>query len=48
MLGAFRERPLDHVPFPYLFLDATYVKGHQGPRVVSKAIVVATGVTGRR
>ncbi len=41
----FRERPLDHVRFPYLFLDATYVKAHQGARVVSKAIVVATGVT---
>jgi putative transposase len=41
----FRERPLDHVRFPYLFLDATYVKAHQGPSVVSKAIVVGTGVT---
>jgi putative transposase len=44
-VGAFRERPLDHVRFPYLFLDATYVKAHQGPSVVSKAVVVATGVT---
>lgn len=44
-VGAFRERPLDHVAFPYLFLDATYVKAHQGASVVSKAIVVATGVT---
>ena len=41
----FRERSLDHVRFPYLFLDATYVKAHQGASVVSKAIVVATGVT---
>jgi putative transposase len=40
----FRERPLDHVRFPYIFLDATYVKAHQGASVVSKAIVVATGV----
>jgi transposase-like protein len=23
---AFRGRPLDHVEFPYVFLDATYVK----------------------
>jgi len=45
LVAAFRERPLDHVRFPYLFLDATYVKAHQGPSVVSKAIVVATGVT---
>ncbi len=40
----FRERRLDHIEFPYLFLDATYVKAHEGPQVVSKAIVVATGV----
>jgi transposase-like protein len=45
VVGAFRERPLDHVRFPYVFLDATYVKAHDGPSVVSKAIVIATGVT---
>jgi putative transposase len=45
VVAGFRERPLDHVRFPYLFLDATYVKAHQGASVVSKAIVVATGVT---
>jgi len=43
-VGEFRERRLDHVEFPYMFLDATYVKAHQGAHVVSKAIVVATGV----
>jgi putative transposase len=43
-VGEFRERRLDHIEFPYLFLDATYVKAHDGARVVSKAIVVATGV----
>ena len=50
LVGAFRERTLDHVRFPYVFLDATYVKAHQKPTVVSKAIVVATGVsaTGER
>ncbi len=42
----FRGRRLDHVEFPYVFLDATYVKAHEGARVVSKAIVVATGVAG--
>ena len=41
----FRERRLDHIGFPYVFLDATYVKAHEGAHVVSKAIVVATGVT---
>ncbi|HZW00814.1 MAG TPA: IS256 family transposase [Candidatus Deferrimicrobium sp.] len=45
IVGAFRERRLDHVAFPYLFLDATYVKAHDGAQVVSKAIVIATGVT---
>jgi putative transposase len=45
VVGAFRERRLDHVAFPYVFLDATYVKAHEGASVVSKAIVLATGVT---
>jgi putative transposase len=40
----FRERRLDHIEFPYVFLDATYVKAHDGAHVVSKAIIVATGV----
>ena len=29
-LQAFRDRPLDHVEFPYVFLDATYVKARVG------------------
>ena len=45
VVGAFRERRLDHTSFPYVFLDATYVKAHEGASVVSKAIVIATGVT---
>jgi putative transposase len=44
-LQAFRDRPLDHVEFPYVFLDATYVKARAGGRIVSKAVIVATGVT---
>lgn len=43
-VGQFRDRSLGHSPFPYLFLDATYLKAHQGPHVVSKAVVIATGV----
>jgi transposase-like protein len=46
-LEAFRNRPLDHVAFPYVFADATYVKGRVRGRVVSRAVVVATGVTAR-
>ncbi len=44
-VAEFRERRLDHIEFPYVFVDATYVKAHEGARVVSKAIVVATGVS---
>ncbi|MFC7900481.1 IS256 family transposase [Streptomyces griseoincarnatus] len=44
-LEAFRARPLDHIRFPYLFLDATYVKARVDHRIVSQAIVIATGVT---
>jgi transposase-like protein len=44
-LETFRTRPLGHVEFPYVFLDATYVKARDGGRVVNKAVVVATGVT---
>jgi transposase-like protein len=44
-LEVFRNRPLDHVAFPYVFADATYVKGRVNGRVVSRAVVVATGVT---
>ena len=44
-LDAFRNRPLDHVEFPYVFCDATYVKGRVNGRVVSRAVVIATGVT---
>ena len=44
-LSEFRERPLSHVAFPYVFADATYVKGRVRGRVVSRAVVVATGVT---
>jgi putative transposase len=44
-LDAFRHRPLDRVRFPYVFADATYLKGRVNGRVVSRAVVVATGVT---
>lgn len=44
-VGAFRNRQLGDSRYPYLFLDATYVKAHAGGSVVSKAVVIATGVT---
>jgi putative transposase len=42
---AFRERRLDHVEFPYMWLDALYVKVREGGRIVSKAVLVAIGVS---
>jgi putative transposase len=44
-LAGFRARALNHVAFPYVFADATYLKGRVNGRVVSRAVVVATGVT---
>ena len=43
-VAAFRERALDHIEFPYVFVDATYLHGRKDHRVVSRAVVVATGV----
>jgi transposase-like protein len=49
-VAAFRDRPLGEVEFRYVFLDATYCKARVNRRVVSQAVVVATGVSadGRR
>ncbi len=46
----FRSRPLDGEAYPYLWLDATYVKVREAGRVTSMAALVATGVaaTGER
>jgi putative transposase len=44
-VAAFRSRSLAHTSFPYLFLDATYLKARVDGRVVSRAVVIATGVT---
>ena len=49
-VAAWRTRPLDHIAFPYVFLDATYCKVRLNQRIVSQAVVIATGVSadGRR
>jgi putative transposase len=56
-VSAFNTRDLGEQAFPYVFLDATYCKarvggdkGGKGARVVSQAVVIATGVSadGRR
>ena len=46
----FRNRPLEG-SYPYVWVDATYVKARQDGRVVSSAVVIAVGVkaqTGER
>jgi putative transposase len=43
-VGAFRDRSLADQAFPYVFLDATYCKARVNHRVVSQAVVIATGV----
>ncbi len=42
---AFKERPLDYEDFPYLMMDATYFKVRENHRVVSKAMMIAIGIT---
>ena len=43
-VAAFRGRSLAGEAYPYLWLDATYLKVREGGRVVSMAALVATGV----
>lgn len=49
-VAAWRTRPLGEIAFPYVFLDATYCKARVAGRGVSRAVVIATGVSadGRR
>jgi putative transposase len=42
----FRERPLEG-PYPYVWLDATYVKARQDGQVLSVAVVIAVGVNAK-
>src|SRR3712207_8475152 len=41
-------RSLAEQAFPYVFLDATYCKARVNRRVVSQAVVIATGVAADR
>jgi transposase-like protein len=43
VVTAFRSRPLEG-EYPYLWLDALYLKVRMNSRVVSQAVVIATGV----
>jgi putative transposase len=44
-VAAWRDRSLADQSTPYVFLDATYCKARVNGRVVSRAVVIATGVT---
>lgn len=41
----FRNRPIDPQKYPFLMLDATYLKVREDHRVKSKAFMVAIGIT---
>ncbi len=46
-VAAFRGRTLGHIAFPYVYLDATYINVRDDAlgQVVSRAVVIATGIT---
>ena len=46
-VNAFRNRTLGHTSFPYVYLDAAYVNVRDDAlgQVVSRAVIVATGIT---
>ena len=43
---AFRSRPLEGGPYPYLWLDALSIRCRDGGRIVNVSMVIATGVNG--
>jgi putative transposase len=43
-VSVLRTRRLDHLPCVYVWLDATYVHVRKHGQVVSKAVVIATGL----
>src|ERR687890_1275655 len=44
-VNAFLSRPLEG-SWPYLWLDATYIKVREGGRIISRAVIVAVAVNG--
>ena len=45
-MDSFRNRPIEPGRYPFLMVDATYFKTREGHRTVSKAFMVAVGITG--
>ena len=44
-MKAFLSRPIEG-DWPYLWVDATYVKVRQSGRIISVAVIIAVGVGG--
>jgi len=44
VVEAWRSRPLDAGPYPFVWIDALSMKVREGGRIVSAAVLVATGV----
>jgi hypothetical protein len=45
--GALRDRRLDDTSVPFVYLDATYLHVRADHHVVSKVVVIATGVSSK-
>jgi len=43
VIQEFRNRPIEH-SFPYLIVDATYLKVRRGTRVISQALLITAGI----
>lgn len=44
-IEAFRHQPLDEREFPFVMVDATYFKVREDHKIISKAIILAVGIT---
>jgi len=45
IVNEWAQRPLNTTYYPFLFVDAMYIKVHEHKRVVSKAVYIATAIT---
>ncbi|MED4941268.1 IS256 family transposase [Heyndrickxia coagulans] len=45
IVNAWAERPLNTTYYPYVFVDAMYIKVREHHKVVSKAVYIATAIT---
>jgi putative transposase len=43
-VAAFNERRLDELDFPFIYVDAMFIKSRENDRIVSKAALIASGV----